>query len=255
MDEGLLGSHVDELYGVDRSDFVAERERRVTQLRADGHREEATALGRRRKPTLAAWAVDQAARRDGEVVDDLLDAGMALRDAQGVATSGGDADELRRATRDLHRLVDVLTDVAGGVLAEAGAGGGHRDEVRQTVLAAALDPAMHDELRRGVLERAAEHVGFGSLVGAPPADGGEDREAEVARTRARRRELERQRDALQQSLEDERTRADRAEARSDELRLRAERADADAQEARASVDRVADELAGVEDELGALDGS
>ena len=254
MDEALLGTHVDELYGVDRSDFVAERDRRVTQLRADGHREEATALGRRRKPTLAAWAVDQAARRDGEVVDDLLDAGMALHDAQGVATSGGDADELRRATRDLHRLVDALTDVADGVLAEAGAGSGHRDEVRQTVLAAALDPAMHDELRRGVLERAAEHVGFG-VVGALPADGGEDRATEVGRTRARRRELERQRDALQQSLEDERTRADRAEARSDELRLRAERAEADAQEARASVDRVADELAGVEDELGALDGS
>lgn len=249
MDEGLLAEHVDALYAIERDAFVAERDRRVTQLRADGHREEAAALKQRRKPTLAAWAVDQAARREDALVDDLLDTAVTLRAAQQQATSGAGADELRRATREVHRLVDRLADVGDEVLAEAGAGGGHRDDVRQTVLAAALDPTMHDDLRRGVLERAAEHVGFGDALAADaPEDAGA---ADAARARARRRELEQQLDALRRSLGEERTRADRAGARADELRQRADRAEAEAREARDSVDRIADEVASVETELDA----
>ena len=250
MDDALLADHVDELYGTDRAEFIAERDRRVTQLRGDGHREEATALARRRKPTLAAWAVDQAVRRDAALVDDLLDAGAGVQAAQEQATAGGRADELRRLTRELHDLVDRLAGAADGVLDESGAGD-HHDEVRQTVLAAALDPSMHDDLRRGVLERAAEHVGFGGLLGGGGAsrdDGG----AEAARVRARRRELDQQRAALRRSLDEERTRADRAGARADELRQRADRAESDADDARRSADRVAEELQRVEAELDEL---
>lgn len=253
MDEALLADHVEALYATDRSNFVAERNRRVKQLRADGHREEATALARRRKPTLAAWAVDQAVRRDEELVDELLDAAGALHDAQQQATSGGRAGELRPATQQVHRLVDGLTDLADGVLDDAGAGG-HHDEVRQTLLAAALDPAMHDDLRRGVIERAAEHVGFGGLVGTGIAPRDDEAAAEAARIRSRRRELEQHRAALRRSLDEERTRADRARVRADELRQRADRAEADAIEAAEVSDRVAEELDHVEAELDELAG-
>lgn len=281
MDESLLAEHVDAIHGVPPDDFVAERDRRVKQLRADGHREEASALKAHRKPTLPAWAVNQLARRDPAAVDELVQAGGALRTAQLRATSGKGADGLRPAT---HRVRDLATDLARSardILDMAGASTGHLEEVQQTLFAAAIDPDLQERLCRGVFTRPVEATGFGvveGLVAVPDQvaddpdedvtdrrDTDEDEEAarereqrrqreeEQARREARRRGLERQRGDLQQSLVRQQRRVERARERADDLQARADRAAAEAHEQAQESDRMMAEVEAIDEELAALE--
>lgn len=283
MDEGLLARHVDAIHAVDRDEFVAERDRRVRELRTEGHREEATALKAHRKPTVPAWAVNQLARRQAKAVEELIAAGGRLRTAQVRATSGKGADGLRPATQQVRDLAGDLASSARRVLEEAGASAAHVDEVQQTLFAAAIDPELQETLRRGVFTRPVEAAGFGAIPGlaAVPddtrspdpddgtvtADEGEDspgppdpealeqqrrREQERARD-ARRRALEQQRGDLHQSLLRQQRRADRARTQADQLRARADEAGATARAEEQAQQRIDRELADVEAELASLD--
>ncbi|HXS45756.1 MAG TPA: hypothetical protein VN751_14105, partial [Solirubrobacteraceae bacterium] len=53
---------VDRLYGLAPGEFVPERDALAKALRADGRRDEAAAVKALAKPTVAAWAVNQAVR-------------------------------------------------------------------------------------------------------------------------------------------------------------------------------------------------
>lgn len=280
MDESLLAEHVDAIHGVPPDDFVAERDRRVRQLRADGHREEASALKAHRRPTLPAWAVNQLARREPAAVDELVQAGGALRTAQLRATSGKGADGLRPAT---HRVRDLATDLARSardILDGAGASAGHLEQVQQTLFAAAIDPDLQERLCRGVFSRPVEATGFGVMEGlvAVPDEADEpdapdedvtdqqepeedahareqrrQREEEQARRDARRRTLERQRGDLQQALVRQQRRVERARERADDLQARADEAAADAREQAKESERLTAEVETLEEELATLD--
>ena len=52
----------DDLYGLPLDRFVAERGALAKALRADGRRDEASRVAALRKPSVAAWAVNQLAR-------------------------------------------------------------------------------------------------------------------------------------------------------------------------------------------------
>lgn len=271
MDDDLLADHLQELYGAAREDFIEERDRRVRQLRDDGHREESQALGKARKPTVPAWAVDQLARRERDRIDELLAAGQDLRDAQRRASSGRGADGLRTATRRLRDLVSDLRGTAADVISAAGASpSSHLEDVERTLFTGAVTPAHHEALRRGTLDRPLEGAGFGGVEGllvAPPVedddtgasgdDEGRQREEERRREeerqrKAARRRLERQRRDLQRSLADQEGRAERARDKAEQLRARAEAAEAAQAEEEAERERIAAELATVEEELASL---
>jgi D-serine deaminase-like pyridoxal phosphate-dependent protein len=68
---------LDELYGAPLDQFVTERKRLATQLEGDDAKE----LAKLRKPSIAAWTLNQLARRERRDVDLLLDAGHRLRQA------------------------------------------------------------------------------------------------------------------------------------------------------------------------------
>ena len=93
-----LETALDELYAVDPSDFMATRKQLVADLRAAGDAGGAKQLGAARRPTNAAWALNQLARRHGDLVDQFLEQSRVLREAQDQAVSGR-PDELRSATR------------------------------------------------------------------------------------------------------------------------------------------------------------
>ena len=61
---------VDELYGVPLGDFVSTRKRLANELGGDEGKE----LAKLRKPNIAAWTLNQLARRYRREVDLLLDA-------------------------------------------------------------------------------------------------------------------------------------------------------------------------------------
>ena len=90
----------DDLYGLPLDRFVAERGALAKSLRKEGRRDEATDVAGLRKPSVAAWAVNQLVRTQRAAMQELLDAGDELRDAQSALLAGdGDARALRTAGR------------------------------------------------------------------------------------------------------------------------------------------------------------
>src|SRR4051795_6470048 len=140
---------VDELYGLGLDEFVPRREALAKRLRADGRREEAAEVKALRKPSVAAWAVNQAVRSQPKAARALWDAGDALIAAQEDLLAGrGDAAALRAAAEDERSALDELVGAARGLLTGQGTdlGEGTIERVRETLHAAAIEP----EAREGV---------------------------------------------------------------------------------------------------------
>jgi hypothetical protein len=167
-----------DLYGLPLERFIPERKALAKELRARGERDDAEAVAALRKPSLAAWAVNQLVRTQRRDVSALFKAGDAARRAQEKLLSGrGDGPaHLREALDDERAAVDRLTRAARGLLSTEG----HElspailDRVGDTLHAAALDPEARDEVKDGCLDHELRHVGLisGGLGGEPPARSG-----------------------------------------------------------------------------------
>lgn len=180
----------DGLYGLPLDEFVAERGALAKALRADGKRDEAKDVSALRKPSVAAWAVNQLVRTQAKAFDRLLAAGDRLVEVQaGVLAGDREPAELREASASQREAVDQLLEAAGGLLSS----GGHelspavRDRVADTLQAAALDPEAREQVRGGRLERELRHVGLGAGGLAP---GGSHPKSE-SKTKAKPRPAER----------------------------------------------------------------
>jgi hypothetical protein len=169
----MVGVDVDELYGLPLDRFVPERAAQVRALRSAGEREQATAVAALRKPSVAAWAVNQLIRTQRREVQALLDAGDALRDAQaGVLAKSADAQDLRSAAEREREAVDGLVRTARGLLSSSGQelSATTLERVADTLHAAALDDEAREQVMEGRLVRELRHVGLGGGLGlAPPA--------------------------------------------------------------------------------------
>jgi DNA repair exonuclease SbcCD ATPase subunit len=241
---------IDDLYGAPLERFVPERTELAKALRKEGHREQAAEVAARRKPSVAAWAVNQLIRTQGRSVQDLFGAGDALRHAHEQAASGrGDAQALRKATQDERAAVDTLLESARGLLTSDG----HElspaviDRVADTLRAAALDPDARSQVSEGRLERELRHVGLGFLgdTGAAPAPAPK-RKAPAAK----RKQEDQKQKAQDEARERERAQAVRdARAAEKEARRELERAQRAADSAQARRDKAAAALADAEREL------
>jgi hypothetical protein len=216
---------IERLYGLSLDDFVRERDALARELRKGGEREEADAVKALPKPSLAAWAVNQLARRHPDDVRRLVEAAEGLRSAH--VSGRGDFAEAARAEQDAVR---ALVRAAGEVLREAGrpATDATLARVGQTLHAAAASEEARAHLERGALARELEPAGFGVLEGAVPA-----RRSPPPRARPAPREGDRKREERKR-LEEELKQA-RAEAR--ELERDAKQARARADKAHAAVER------------------
>jgi len=167
---------IDDLYGLALDRFIPERASLVRELRSAGEREQAATAAALRKPSVAAWAVNQLIRTRRREVEELFAAGDALREVQaGVLAGRTDARDLRSAAEHERDTVDALVATARGLLSS----GGHElsaatvERVAETLHAAALDDDARGEVREGRLVRELRHVGLGgglgAAVAAPPA--------------------------------------------------------------------------------------
>ena len=86
------------LYGLPLEEFTPARDKAAKEIRKAGDKETAARIAKLPKPTPAAWAANQVAREQPDLIEALLDAGAALRAAQDAAMSGGGAAALREAT-------------------------------------------------------------------------------------------------------------------------------------------------------------
>lgn len=154
-----------DLYGLDPGEFTPARNEVVRRLRKAGNRQLATQVAALRRPSPAAWAVNQLARHHRSDVDDLLGLGDALRTAQSHTLAGADASDLRDAARARRNAVARLADAAIGLLDQRGSGAAaHRAEVTATLEAASLDPQAGADVSRGRLATGLDPPsGFGDL--------------------------------------------------------------------------------------------
>jgi hypothetical protein len=172
--------------------FTATRNDLARRLRAEQRRDEGEKVAALRRPTLPAWAVNQLVRRHPDRVDELIAAGRELAQAQRRLLSGVRDGSLREATARRRELLAELTDVAAGIVAEAGAAAAsHRPAISATLEAASLDAAAAEQVRAGRLSADLPvPSGFGGVAGltvvpdtAPaddPRDDGARRAAEAA---------------------------------------------------------------------------
>jgi hypothetical protein len=165
---------IDRLYGLPLDAFVAERDALAKELRAAGQRDEAAAVKKLAKPTVAAWAVNQALRTQTKAASELWKAGDALAAAQDAILAGkGSGADLRAAAERERAAVEPLVDAARGLLT---ASGGDLSEttierVRQTLHAGAIDPEAREEVASGraTRERAPQGLFGGEATVATPA--------------------------------------------------------------------------------------
>ncbi len=214
-EEKAVEQAADELYGLAPGEFTSARDARAKELRSAGDREAANAVKALRKPTVAAWALNQLSRRKGKDLDRLLAAGEKLRGAQEELLAGGDRSAFQKAAALERELVAELTATAMELAGEGGTG--LEEKVAATLHAAALDEDTADELRAGRLLREREAIGG---FGVAPS-GGESRPAPRAKKpapAARKRDAKRER----AKADDARARERLAAARTDERHARRE---------------------------------
>jgi hypothetical protein len=194
MDE----DRIDALYVEAPEGFIAGRDELVRELKASGDREGAERVRKLRRPTVAAWAVNQLARTHPRDLQELLGAGTDLRAAHSRAASGRRA-QLQELVVRRRRLIARLVERAGELLEEAGHPGGTRlDAVGDTLLAATVDEDAAAAVREGRLDRElAPPSGFGEatpFAGAVAPEESRREDPAEARRRARAEELARRAD-------------------------------------------------------------
>ncbi|GAA0405468.1 hypothetical protein GCM10009530_67060 [Microbispora corallina] len=238
------------LYGLTPDEFTAARDALAKEAKAAGDAALAKGIRALRRPTVVAWAVNQASRRHAEELDALLDVGRRLRaawqtqDADALAELGR---ERSAATARLTRAVRDDAEADGRPLSSSG-----EVEVEQTLDAAVVDEDAAGQVREGRLVRPLSYSGFAPApvvreprerrTAAPAHPGKEDREAAAAERERRAAELER-------ALEE----AERAAAEAEEARTAWEAELADAAREHdgrsAKVRELSDALAAAKEEL------
>lgn len=146
----------DRLYALAPGEFTAARDARAKELKADDPAL-AGAVKTLRKPSTAAWLVNQLGRHDPPAVDDLLAVGEALRAAQEALS----ADELRAFTVQRRQLTATLTTRTRALGRELGTRVTEAvaEQVEQTLTAAVVDAAAGEALRSGLLVAALRLAG------------------------------------------------------------------------------------------------
>ncbi len=231
-----------ELFTVPPEEFVARRDQLVRELRQAGDKAAAGEVKALRRPTVAAWAVNQLAARHPEELSELVALGERLREAHGALLEGAGTASIREITTEQRRLVAELTDTAVGLLGKAGEA--QRDAIGHTLDAAVADPAQGELVRAGRLTKE---------LAAPSGFGGFDVLFEPVTTASRRQTTTTDSDSHAgdsdaDTADDDVVLAATAAARAEEERAQRRRQELEQREREARVERLRRELARRESE-------
>ena len=160
----------EDLYGLALDRFVPERAALVKARRAEKRRDEASEVAALRKPSVAAWVVNQLVRTQRKTLQSLFSAGDDLAQAQEQAAAGkGGGDAMREATHRQRDAVHELLEAAEGLLGSDGHGVSQAtmERVGETLRAAANDEDARRQVAGGCLTRELRFVGFGIGLSTP----------------------------------------------------------------------------------------
>ena len=197
---GVPDTEIAGLYRGPLESFTADRNELAKRLRADGKSDAADWVKGLKKPTRAAWLVNQLPGRKPNLVKRLLETGAELRKLQERMLSGwADRDVLREAARAEQETIDELLRCAAAIGQEHDIGSQSLDRVGETLQAASADPDVARAIELGRLEREQRASGLG-VAGAGtatptrPAAKDDDEDA-AAERKARQDEARKRRDA------------------------------------------------------------
>ena len=156
-----LATAMQSLYAAAPDEFMAARSALVAAAKADGDAPAATEIGKLRKPSLAAWAVNLAARTVPEVVSALTDLGATMRAAQ----SRMDTGSLTAMRGERDAAVDAFVRAASDAVGASGRSlsAAAQQDVRATAIAALADEGASAAVTSGQLTRALSYSGFGEV--------------------------------------------------------------------------------------------
>ena len=252
-----LDQEIDRLFELPPEEFTAARNELARRLKSDGDGATAQEVKQLGKPTVAAWTINQLARREQEAIETLLAAGSTLRRAQerALQSRGEAGDELRQAQAEERRALRDLGQQAQRLLEAAGRSASRSvlDQISSTLRAAAVSEEGRALLEAGRLSGEVKPSGFDALAGIDVAERApKGRRAGAARDElAERRREKREREQRRREL---RERARKLDATATEAEREADRAERAAAKARAAAEeggRKADDAAQEVEELDA----
>jgi hypothetical protein len=225
----------DDLYSLPLDQFTRSRDLLARWLRSEDRGDEAEEVGKLRKPSVAALALNLASRNKPELVDRLMESHRMLRKADSM-------NDLQSATERRRQAVSALTEAAMGELRAQGRpdSAQTRERISETLLATATDADAEARLAAGTLTKELEPTGSGwGQMGLPPIEVDPRQEAVTAAEQARARadrlakdtaDAERQLEIAEKSVKDARRRAKQLRAESEEASAEADRAEKAADE-------------------------
>jgi hypothetical protein len=200
----LADEDLERLYLQPPEKFTETRNALSKRLREEGDRKSADEVKGLKRPSPAAWLVNQLALRDASDVEKLLAAGDRLRRAEDAMLSGkGDGDELREAAAEEREAIERLVAAAREIATadERKLNQAVFDRVAETLQAAGADEEVADAVQGGRLTKETKRAGIGVSTRAPSsgrgAKGAKQAKASAAREEAKaaadhaRRDLER----------------------------------------------------------------
>ncbi|MGZ4666718.1 MAG: hypothetical protein ACXV5Q_17205 [Frankiaceae bacterium] len=182
-----VAEFADELYGLPPEEFTAARNERAKVYRSGGDRKLGAQIAALRKPSTAAWVVNQLARHRRAELDQLIELGATMREAH----LDLKAERLRTLSDQRHRVIAALAGAGRALAAEQGHAVSETvvQEVEQTLEAALADPDAAQAVGSGHLLTALSYAGLGGgggavadpalrrRAGGPGAPSARDREA------------------------------------------------------------------------------
>lgn len=254
-------AEIDRLYGLPLAEFTSARDAVAKQRRSAGDRVGAAEIKRLRKPTVAAWALNQVHRDDRGGVERLMAAGQALRDGHARLLAEGDREPLALASAEHRQLVKDLARHAERQLVAAGqpVSAAVSSKLWGTLRAVAGDPEAGELFAAGRLVHDYELSDLGFALApaggptAPPAETAPSARTETAadtalarKIRTVRQRLERsraRRQEMEEKLADAQTRVEAARREAAQAAAALERAEAVAERATAGVEETSARVA------------
>lgn len=182
----------DDLFTLPLEEFTAARNELAASVRNSGDPETAEQIRKLKRPTVAAWAINQLARDNYDLLRRLFDLRTELERA-------GTPQDLRRLTQERRELLSRLVERARALLDQAGhpSSSATIDKVSQTLMAGDTEEdrarILEGTLSKELAPSGAGAFGaFGELTAfdAEPSEGVTDEPAPDPKVERLQRELE-----------------------------------------------------------------
>ena len=166
-----LAAEIDRLYALPLEEFTAERDALAKRLRREGDRDAADSVKALRKPSVAAWAVNQVRRDRPDDVRELIDVTEELHRVYAGLSAAGARERLSEAANMQRDLIRGLVRCAQQLLEAGGHGASEQTlgKVADTLRAAALDDDLREQVAAGRVVKEQRAAGLGPLESLPPS--------------------------------------------------------------------------------------